>query len=435
MSDRRHLLEALSGAAAALVLKVVGAVIVFALNILIARALGVEGAGLYFMALSVVMIASVLARVGMDVPLIKFIAASAARQEHGRIQSIYRSGVLTVALGSGTLSIALFMATEPLASGLFGAPDLVQPLRVMALGVISFSLMTIIAESLKGLHRVALSVLVSAIFYPLVTIALVWPLCIHFGPAGAGIAFVTGTAIAGLVASVFWKKFQPVSQGELFPYAKLWKSAHPLWVMSIVNRGLMPWGPLFMLGIWWTAEDSGVFGAATRISAILSMLLIAVNMSLAPKFSELYAQGKIRSMETVARRFALLVTVGASPLFVLFLLAGDRVLALFGPGFEVGHFALAILVVGQIANVVCGSVAYILIMAGQESDVRFATIVSAVVLLVLGWLLIPSLGMEGAALAASASVIVNNLIGFAFVYSRLRIVTIPFLPRRRVAVE
>ncbi|MCW8816038.1 MAG: hypothetical protein OQK59_08655, partial [Chlorobium sp.] len=47
-----HMLEVINGAAVALVLKVLGAGLTFLFNLVLARTLGAEGAGLYFLALT-----------------------------------------------------------------------------------------------------------------------------------------------------------------------------------------------------------------------------------------------------------------------------------------------------------------------------------------------------------------------------------------------
>ena len=67
-----HLREVLTGASIAFLLRVLGAAAAFALNMVIGRLLGAEGAGLYFLALSVALIGSLLAQLGLANTLLRF---------------------------------------------------------------------------------------------------------------------------------------------------------------------------------------------------------------------------------------------------------------------------------------------------------------------------------------------------------------------------
>ena len=88
-----HSREVLSGAALAFVLRAVGAGLAFALNVVIGRLLGAEGAGLYFMALSVVTIGAVITKLGLDNTLLRFIASGASSGDWSRVLGVFRMGM------------------------------------------------------------------------------------------------------------------------------------------------------------------------------------------------------------------------------------------------------------------------------------------------------------------------------------------------------
>ena len=77
----RHTREVARGAALAFVFKVAGSGLAFALNVAIARRLGAEGAGLYFLALSVTSVGLVIGSVGLRNALLRLVLADAAHQE------------------------------------------------------------------------------------------------------------------------------------------------------------------------------------------------------------------------------------------------------------------------------------------------------------------------------------------------------------------
>ena len=73
----KHWREVLEKSFVAFVMKALGAGLGFAFNVLLARMLGADGAGIFFLALTVTTIASVFGRIGLDNTLVRFTAGNA----------------------------------------------------------------------------------------------------------------------------------------------------------------------------------------------------------------------------------------------------------------------------------------------------------------------------------------------------------------------
>jgi O-antigen/teichoic acid export membrane protein len=421
-----HSREVMNGAALAFILRGFGAALAFALNVVIGRLLGADAAGLYFLALSVVTIGAVVAKLGLDNTLLRFIASGASKGDWGSVLGVFRMGMRLAAVSSLAAVTAVFALAPWMADYLFDNPRMTPTLRVMSFGIFSFAVMTLLAESLKGLKRIRNSMLVSGVLYPGTALMVIWPLVSEFGASGAAMAYVLGTTTAAVVGWAMWRSNVAgvAASSTGFEREKLWSSARPLWTMSIINRGILPWAPLFLLGIWGTVEEAGIFGAATRVAMLVTFFLTAVNTVIAPKFAELYSKGEIDVLGRLARRSALLITAAASPLFVLLIFAGDWVMGLFGPDFVRGGTALAILAVGQAINTMTGSVTYLLMMTGHERDSRNAAILAVLLMFVCAALLIPGNGIIGAAISSTVAVMTLNAYATIMVYSRLGIVTV-----------
>ena len=428
----KHLKESLTGAALAILLRGLGAGLAFALNAMIGRLLGVEGTGLYFLALSVAMIAAVIARMGLDNALLRFVAVNATKQDWGRVGGVFNLGMRMALISSAILTVLSFILAPWLADTLFGKPDLGIPLRWMSLAIMSFSLMMLLSECLKGLRRIRNSMLVSGVLYPLLGILFIWPLVKIFGVSGASMTFVLATGMAAALGLIYWRRALALhgSPATPFPRNELVASSRPLWVMAVINQAILPWVPLFLLGVWGATEEVGIFGAATRISLLISIFLMAVNTILSPKFAELYSKGEIATLSHISRRFALLTTLMASPFLFFLIFQGNMVMGVFGDGFEVGGDVLAILVIGQAINTVTGSVGYLLIMSGHEKDARNSSVMASIIMLVLALALIPEMKMTGAAIASSAAIAASNIFSLYFVWKRLGIINLPFVPSK-----
>lgn len=98
------------------------------------------------------------------------------------------------------------------------------------------------------------------------------------------------------------------------------------------------------------------------------------------------------------------------PIFACFILFASEILALFGPEFSAGTAALMLLALGQIFNNATGSANTVLLMSGHSRLVMTNTIIMGVVLLAATAAIIPFWGMTGAAIAASTTFILTNLI-------------------------
>jgi O-antigen/teichoic acid export membrane protein len=97
----------------------------------------------------------------------------------------------------------------------------------------------------------------------------------------------------------------------------------------------------------------------------------------------------------VAGGFALLAGLGL-------LLAGRWVLAIFGEGFVLAWPAMTILLGGCVINALAGPSCLVLTMTGRQKHAAAAIAASVLVNVALNFLLIPRLGLVGAAVASTA---------------------------------
>lgn len=422
--------EVARGTMLAFALKIMGSGLAFAFNVVVARLLGAEGAGIYFLSLAVTTIASVIGRVGLDNALLRFIATGVAKHNWGKVIGVYKLGMRIAVLVSGSLTFFLFIAAPWMATAVFKKPELSEPLRWMSLSILPFALLNLQAESLKGLKRIRDAMMVQGVGVPLFSLIAVLPLVKSTGVLGVCQAYLIATLIVAMLGLWFWRKAIPEQDSSCtsgISISMLWQSSRPLFFVSVMNSAILPWVPLFLLGIWVSSEAVGVFGAAFRVAMLVSFMLGTINNVVAPKFAELYAQENIKALGNTARHSALIIILLTSPIFIVLIFGGDWVMGIYGKEFEQGGLVLSVLAVGQFINLLTGSVGYLLMMSGNEKIMQDLTIVSTIAMTVLSVLLIPQLGILGAAIATSIAVAVSNLGAAWEAKQKLGIQTIPFL--------
>jgi O-antigen/teichoic acid export membrane protein len=95
---------------------------------------------------------------------------------------------------------------------------------------------------------------------------------------------------------------------------------------------------------------------------------------------------------------------------VIYLLFGQEILTvLFGEEYAAAQSTLAILALGQMANVATGPVATLLVMTGHERNAIIGIAAGAFLNIVFAFALIPTMDSAGAAVAAAIAIATSNL--------------------------
>jgi O-antigen/teichoic acid export membrane protein len=407
----RHTAEVVRGAAVALFLRILGAALTFAFTLVVARMFGASGSGMFFLAMTVMTIATVFGRMGMDNALVKFIAGYASAGDWARVHAVHRVALRVAILASLGMTLILFVSAPWLAGLVFSEPALTPLLRWISLAVLPLVLATLYGQMLRGLKRTWSSMLVAAVWIPGLATIGVALLGTSRGPISAVWAYLIAVTATALGSWLWWGRVTPSAEpsledGDFDRRTMLSTSVPLLWVASMSMA--MNWIGTFALGTWGTTADVGLFSAASRVAFLVSFVLVAVDNISAPIFAELYKRGDRTALVRTARNTVRLMVLLAAPLLILILVGPRVIMGLFGPEFVAGARVLVILALGQAINVVAGSVGYLLMMSGHERQVRNSNIVAAVSCFILSLILVPPYGALGAAIAVSVSLLARN---------------------------
>ena len=177
-----------------------------------------------------------------------------------------------------------------------------------------------------------------------------------------------------------------------------------------------------MLGLFKTSQEVGLYNVARPLANFISVPLGAMALIYIPVTSGLYAQRLIPEMR---RNFSILTKWLCSatlPLFLILFLFPETVLSfLFGITYIPAASALRILSLGFIISNLLGPNGATLFAMGKSRFIMWATLAAAVLNIGLNMALIPPFGIEGAAIASTATLVSINLIVFWKIYSLERI--------------
>jgi O-antigen/teichoic acid export membrane protein len=231
----------------------------------------------------------------------------------------------------------------------------------------------------------------------------------------------------GLVAALLWSRHllragdrdagvgsQP-SVGRRAVFREFWRFTAPRGLASMFAVIIL-WLDTLLIGALRSSAEAGVYAAATRYLAFGVFINVAIAQVVAPKLSEVLASGhheRARSIYATATSWLMAL---AWPLFLLMIVLAPALLSVFGPGYEQAQAAVMILGATMLVATGVGPVDIVLLMAGKSSWNLLNTIAAVTANVVLNLLLIPRFGITGAAVAWSASILLNNLLPLAQVW-------------------
>ncbi|MDT9594392.1 polysaccharide biosynthesis C-terminal domain-containing protein [Nocardioides zeae] len=410
--------------AVSLVGSLVAAVGGFALTIVVGRLFGAHTAGLYFQAVAVFMILNGVALAGSDTGIVRALSARLALGRPDRARLALRLTLTPVLLWSVVVAATLAVLVDDLAAT-FPAADrqvvtaylwvLVGTLVVSACGQAALngtrSLGTV--GPFVGLYQVAL---------PLTRLLAVGALWWTDAPAGwlllsyaVPLVLMDAAAVAILVRALRRRDAaspdrsaapEPSRADEA---RELWGFNLPRGVASCLELGLV-WADVIIVGILLGPAAAGAWAAASRFVTTGTMAMEALRLQSAPAMASAWARGDRRGLGEVYGVTAVWLVLASWPLFLLLATHAPLVLALVGPEFTVAATPLSVMALGMLGYVALGNVNAALLMAGRSVATARNTGVALAVNIGLNLLLVPALGLLGAAVAWAVALTLDSLL-------------------------
>ncbi|HEX7534537.1 MAG TPA: MATE family efflux transporter, partial [Syntrophales bacterium] len=247
------------------------------------------------------------------------------------------------------------------------------------------------------------------------------------------LSYVLSLYLASTAAFVLWKRstnLRDVPCINAVTTREILQVSIPL-LISVSMLQVMQWTNTIMLGIFASEQEVGIFHACSKIAALMSVPLHAVNTIAAPKFGEFYGKGEMANFKKVAIQSTRLIFWVSAPILLTVFLFPVQILGLFGPEFSYGRDALLLLSVGQFVSAISGSVGFILVMTGNQRIHKNITLFTSLSNIGLNWILVSKYGLIGAAISTMTSTIFWNLSMVLYIKLDMDVLTIyiPFLSK------
>jgi O-antigen/teichoic acid export membrane protein len=389
-----------------------GTLLGFVLQAFLARALGAGGLGAYYMLVSLSGVCAVIGAIGYPVLAGRFVARYRMREASGLLPLFLRTGFVDTAIVAVGLGAAIALAGIALAEDaqlrwavIFAAVS-IPPLAAARFA-------TAVANARRRFYIAFLpDLIVRPAFLLLVVGAAVW----LRGTVGVVAVLACYALIAWAVLIAQLCRFERSPMLPASPSRKLSRVA-PVWrklaaVLMITPLVTTMLGDIALILLWplLDAGDVGVFGAALKMAMLFGFFVQVIHQTMLPDLAEAAERRRLDAAlatTILINRIAFGVVLASAAFVAMF---GQRLLGVFGEEFEAATWPLVVLVLGLAPRAAAGPASQLLVVFGREWLSVAAGVGAVVYLGLANAVLVPSLGLMGAAVAFSSMAAVSAVL-------------------------
>lgn len=413
MSDGEPLVDTfdriLSGGTIVFAGNVVGAVAAFSTRLIAARYLGPSEYGLLVLGITTLGLTSIVLTFGFSKGLPRQLTQTEEKAE------LFQSALL-ISIPMGALVALAFGAFAPSIAGVLSVPSFSSVLVPFAvalplylIGRLSTACMQgfgdsrapVVLRSLSFQSVIAVLVGVGAIIgVGVVQMALVWPIAAAFSTVVSLYYVGAKTDVLSTTATTL-----PVGTTRA-----LLSFSIPLLIADIGYELMIQMDNVF-LGYFHTSQSVGVYDASFMLATPLLVLIESFGFMLLPIFSELHEEEEREQQRRIYKLTTKWMALLALPVYLVGILFSTPILHLvYGGEYTESSIALTILLTGTFIPVVLGLNQQAHIAFGRTRTILKGNVLALLLNTVANVVLIPPLGIEGAALASALA------FGLLFVY-------------------
>lgn len=324
------------------------------------------------------------------------------------------SGFLLAIPTSIIAGVVLAVSAPYVAQTVFREPELRDVLFVFALTIPLAAMMKMAVGSMQGMQESLPKVYIQHLALPatrFLGIAVV--LFVGANILGVAWAYAFSYAVTAALGLYFVATRTPLFSRNV-PYEPAYRQllsfSAPLIVSSAMAL-IFADTDMFMLGIFWTAAEVGIYNVIYPLAQLLLVSLSGFGFLFMPVLSELHSEGETQHMRRTYEVVTKWIALATFPLFIVMGLFPTTVISItFGSKYASGAVALAVLATGFFSHVLAGFNGATLTSIGRTRQIMYANTVTAVVNVALNLALIPAYGVLGAATATAVAYITLNVI-------------------------
>lgn len=412
----------------------------FFLVVVITNSFSKETAGGLFSASSLFLLVLAVASLGMDAGLGRFTLKYVVEQRWDWVRETLRNtGVVTLAI-STVAGLVTWWFADPLAQLLGLAPDS-GPLmiQIFAIGTPLSALGNWALSASRAFSDIRQTVVLDKLLRSLLQLGLVGACAIAAADAGAltwawmaPSVLLAPLAILGL-RRIFREAVPAPHEFARAPQAvgEFWRFTGPRSVAQVAQM-VVQRADIILIGAMISPAAAAVYTAATRFVPLGQLGVSAVQQVIQPRFTHLLATKEHAALAEVFRTTTAWSITLAWPIYLAIGSVPGLYLRMFGEGFaQDGVTVVVVMMLAMLVGIASGPVDTLLLMSGRTWLSLSNALVALVIDIVGCFVLIPLMGIAGAAVAWCAAIVAKSVLGY---YQVRRYERISAVPRIAVAV-
>lgn len=404
------------------VFKMGGTILSYIFTLYITITYGADVFGLITIGLSVFMIAGVVGKLGLDINIVKFYSHDPHLSDSG----LFYKSIFKTFIFSSFLALVLYYGSDYFVNTVFRdpKPGLIKYLNWLLPAIPFWTITMVSAGFLRAKRLNNFFAFYSNAARFLFTLLLLFVFSLYSdNPLIVVKAHFFGVVFLALLslthAALKLKTFKIKSRQNSWAFLK---DSFPM-MMSDAILVLMGVMDTFVMGIYETDSNVGIYSVAIKIVTITRFSLQAVNSILAPKIAKSFAEGDESISKKIILFSAKLNFLISGSFIALILIFNKTLLGLFGQEFVLGSNILILLCLGQIINSFSGPGGMVLQMIGKQVIYQNYVLAALALNLILTFLLTPTYGGMGAATATVISLAFWNIGCAIYLENKLKIVS------------
>jgi O-antigen/teichoic acid export membrane protein len=344
-------------------------------------------------------------------------ASASARRT---VLSVGTVGFITV---WAVIAIAIVVLRGPLIDATLLRPRHEGVVVLFAISLLPFLLLRNIRDMFRALRRIRVAMLVSRIFTPLTLLAGVMFAVFIGGQSLFGIwlgvaAAALAATVAGSILLTYGTDLQIGSfrshRSVVQDFLRYSVDATGVAVLELVQRRAV----FVVMALYLSPVAAGAFSLSIIVGLVVRWPLSGINGILPPIAAALYSDGETQTLQQLYQQTSRLATVVTTPVFALAYVYAPDILTVFNDAYAQQSAVLRLVLTGQYAATVFGSVGLLLLMTDNERASLRVQVLNAGVSLPLMIVLTTRFGPHGLGAAYLVSLLLNNTTELVLLYVR-----------------
>ena len=373
--------------------------------------MGAEGYGIWSQILVTVSLLAPLCTLGLDYATTRFLAPEKDKEKVGKH---FSSILVTTSLIALAASVLVLILSKPLATAVFGGADATFYIQISALLVFLAAIDQIMINYFVGFQQMKRYATLE-ISQTVGEVALICYLVLSgFGLLGAIASALIVRVLISVIGFLWIKSDVRISKPSFSAIKPYLPFTLPL-LPTILCYWLINLGDRYVIGYFMGANAVGIYSAAYGLGALLAFFYVPLASVLFPAMVKSYENNKVPEVKTYlsySLKFFLLLAIPS--FFGLSILSKSLLVTLATSEFAEAYMVVSIVALATLLFYCSSFNTYVLNLFKETKKVGIVFGASALINVVLNIILVPLMGIVGAAVATLVTFMVH-----LFVLSKL----------------